>query len=89
MAELRTNWDLVKQQMLNETSKVLRNFGRRAVSDFENRLKKKGVDPTKMTKSSDGIAFITDDQQEYESGKVYFSEVYEEVSDKKWPESIL
>jgi len=88
MVEIQTNWDQVKQQMLNETSKVLRDFNKNVINDFENRLREKGIDGSKISRSFDRISFITDDLQEYQTGKVYFDEVYNEVSNDKWLESI-
>lgn len=89
MAKLDTNWDIVKQRIIDDVSSVIKDFTRLAVLDIENRLKEKGLDPTKMSKSKNRISFITDDIQEFETGRAYFEEVEKEISAKNWPESVV
>lgn len=83
------NWDEVRQSMTDEIASVVQRVARSAINDIENRLREKGLDVNKMSKSKNKISFITDDTQEYEEGKVYFDEVYAEISrDRSWTESL-
>ena len=88
MAKLSTNWDSVRQDMTDDAASMIKETRDSAIEDIEQRLFKKGLDSQKTTSTEDTVTFITDDKQEFEEGKVYFDEVYEEISDDDWLETL-
>lgn len=88
MVDVTTNWNEVRQQMTNDISSTLKDVKKDALNDINERLLEKGLNSDKTEIKPDSVVFITDDKQEFEDGKIYFDEVYEEVSDDSWLESL-
>lgn len=88
MAEVSTNWSTLKQDMIDDVSDFIHDFKDKALKDIGNKLAEKGISKEKTKIIGGKVVFITDDQQQYSEGQVYFDEVYREVSDESWPESL-
>lgn len=88
MLKISSNWNEVKSSIIEDMRKVVKDTKRKALLDIKNKLNDKGIDNSKLKIKDDRIVYSTDDAQDFENGKIYFDEVFEEISDKNWLESI-
>lgn len=90
MASIDTNWAQVKQAMIDDVAKFSNEFSKLAIKDIEQRIVEKGVDKSKLEVSGNRLVYVTDNDQQYNQGLVYFEEVIESIKNtKNWPDLII
>lgn len=80
-----SNWNNVKQGVIDAMSKHAKEFKKEALVDINNRINSKGVSAAIV---KDGVEKIAMTSSEYGTGKVYFDEVFKDIDNQSWVDSI-
>jgi hypothetical protein len=91
VAKIRTNWSDIKQAIVDDIASFADNVVNNSLNDIKNRLIDKGLDKGKINISYGGkkVSMETNIEEEYQEGKLYFSQVEEEINDEDWLEKLL
>lgn len=81
MAE--SNWFDIKQRMIDEVVSFKKDFLEKASTDISRKLSK-NVKDIKISKNKKTISKDTKDEDEFNKGKIYFEEVYNEINNQEW-----
>lgn len=87
---VESNWNNIRQDLVKDIASFTKNFFIKASSDIKERLEEKGIPSNKLSISSNHrvISMKVTDKNEFEEGKIYFEQVYDEISSHKWLENI-
>jgi hypothetical protein len=80
-----SNWNSVKQGVIDAMSKHAKEFKKEALVDIKSRLDSKGIS-TAIVKN--GVEKTAMTASEYGTGKVYFDEVFKDIDNQPWVDSI-
>ena len=81
MAE--SNWFDIKQSMIDEIVSFKKDFLEKASTDISRKLSK-NIKDIKISKNKKTISKVTKDEDEFNKGKIYFEEVYNEINNQEW-----
>lgn len=84
------NWSEVRQSIIDEVSLIRKSVLKNGADDIVERLVRKGMRRSniKISKDNSRISSSLDNENEFQEGKIYFSEVFEEISQSNWLESV-
>lgn len=90
MAKIRTNWSDIKQAIVDNIASFTDNVIVNSLNDIKDKLVSKGLDEGKINISygEKKVSMETNIEEEYQEGKLYFSQVEEEISNKDWLEKL-
>ena len=80
-----SNWNDVKQGIINAMSKHKKDFKDKALVDIKNKLEAKNV---KVSTNKNSIELNVSSVSEYNNGKVYFDEVFKDINNQSWVDKI-
>lgn len=80
-----SNWNNVKQGIIDAMSKHAKEFKKDALIDIKNKLDSKGINTTIV---KNGVEKTVMTSSEYGTGKVYFDEVFKDIDNQPWVDSI-
>lgn len=80
-----SNWNDVKQSVIDAMAKHSSQFKKDALADIKNKLELKGP---KSTIIGNKVEFAASTASEYSIGKVYFDEVFKDINNQSWVDSI-
>lgn len=83
-----SNWDKLKQDIINDIADFKNGFLKSAANDIVDKLTTKGIDGSKIEVAGNKIIYSPTSEDDFESGKIYFEEVFEDISKSAWPETI-
>ncbi len=82
---IKSNWNDVKQGIIDAMADRVKEFKKDAEEDINNRINSKGI---KSVVGKNGVEFTASDVTEYKNGKVYFDDVFKDISNQAWIDSI-
>jgi hypothetical protein len=80
-----SNWNKVKQGVIDEISNHAKNFKTNALNDIKKRIDSNGIN-SKIDKN--GVEYDAKDITEFNSGKVYFDQVFSDIDKQSWVDSL-
>lgn len=83
-----SNWNEVKQSLIDEVALIKDNFVRDAQNDIIKRLTRRGLSERDLDKEGTSVKMQAESAAEYDKGKIYFEEVFEEISQPGWIDTI-
>jgi hypothetical protein len=83
-----SNWNELKQDLIDDIVSFKDDFVRDAQDDIVKRLVRKGLSERDLDKEGTSVKMQVDSAAEYDKGKIYFEEVFEEVSQPGWTDTI-
>jgi len=82
-----SNWFDIKQNMIDEIASFKKDFLEKASTDISRKLSK-NVKDIKISKNKKTISKDTKDEDEFNKGKIYFEEVYNEINNQEWVDKL-
>ena len=82
---ITSNWNEVRQGIIDAMSKHKNEFRDKALIDIKNRIDSKGQNST-INKNSVEVDALT--ILKYNEGKVYFDEVFKDINSQSWIDNI-
>lgn len=79
------NWSAVKQGIIDEISIHAKSFKSQAFTDIKTRIDAKGIT---STIGKNGVESTPRTMSEYNTGKNYFDEVFKDIDNQSWVDSI-
>jgi len=83
-----SNWNELKQSLINDVADFKNQFIKDATNDIIDRLKSKGLDGSRIEKEGNKVFYNPPNQDDFNAGKIYFEEVYQDISNPGWVETI-
>jgi hypothetical protein len=83
-----SNWNELKQDLIDDIVSFKDDFVRDAQDDIVKRLVRKGLSERDLDKEGTSVKMQVDSAAEYDKGEIYFEEVFEEVSQPGWTDTI-
>lgn len=85
-----SNWNEVKQGLINDLGGFKKEFLTTAMHDIVARFEKKGLPASDLEVSNDrsNVSYEAKNADDLQEGKIYFDEVYAEISDPRWMETL-
>jgi hypothetical protein len=80
-----SNWNDVRQGVINAMASHQNNFKTKALASVKNKLDAKGINSSVNGNSVEATASSA---AEYGIGKVYFDEVFKDINNQSWVDSI-
>lgn len=83
-----TNFREFKRGVIESVNKFKKSFVKKATSDIRKKLINKGLSNRKVKIDNNLVFMDPKTKEEYENGKIYFNEVYNEVDSQSWVDTL-